>query len=383
MLNNIINNFNTQLLTPSSSIDWSKISENIAKLPQATTKKSTNSFSKFMGKAGDELKWLGQDVGDLAKTAGLTSTGGIAGIGEIAYGVTDSLIKQPDMMGVEDKVVSGLSKGAWKVAGLAPNPYTIGAAAALSGFDLLNKGLGKNLNSDGTQDMVNTGYANFSADDLLKEGGKGKKGTLWSRLFHKGRTRDQNARIDSGKKANLLASNASYLNEQNTLASQNTTGVLHDKYWQQKMGGVDTRMLAAKKGGKIHRTEFEHIIRKAKSNIKLHKSGGKLEDPNIIPDGAFHSRKNNLPDEIAKDVTHKGIPVIVKDGDKITQIAEIERSEIVFNKTVSEKIEDYLKDYNEAETQKEKDKIAIECGKLISDQIINNTIDNVGLLNKE
>ena len=134
-----------------------------------------------MGKAGDEMKCLGQDVGDLAKTAGLTSTGGIAGVGERAYGITDSLIKKPDMMGVEDQVVSGVAKGAWKVAGLAPNPYTIGAAAVLSGFDLANKSFGKNLNSDGTHDMVNTGYANFSADDLLKEGGKGKKGTLWSR----------------------------------------------------------------------------------------------------------------------------------------------------------------------------------------------------------
>jgi hypothetical protein len=30
----------------------------------------------------------------------------------MAYGITDSLIKQPDMMGVEDQVVSGLAKGA-------------------------------------------------------------------------------------------------------------------------------------------------------------------------------------------------------------------------------------------------------------------------------
>jgi hypothetical protein len=115
------------------------------------------------------------------------------------------------------------------VAGLAPNPYTVGAAAVLSGFDLANNIFGDNLNSDGTQDMTNTGYANFSADDLLKEGGKGKKGTLLSKWFHKGRTKAQNARIDFGKKANLLASDVSYQNKQNAIASQNTTGVLQDK----------------------------------------------------------------------------------------------------------------------------------------------------------
>ena len=115
------------------------------------------------------------------------------------------------------------------MAGVAPNPYTIGAAAVLSVADIANKSFGKSFNSDGTYDMTNTGYANFSADDLLKEGGKGQKGTLWSRLFHKGRTKDQNARIDFGKKANLLASDASYQNKQNAIASYNTTGTIQDK----------------------------------------------------------------------------------------------------------------------------------------------------------
>ena len=63
MLSNIINNFNTQL-TPSPSKDWLKNIGNISQLPQAPMKKSTDSFmgglkagtSKFMGKAGDEMK---------------------------------------------------------------------------------------------------------------------------------------------------------------------------------------------------------------------------------------------------------------------------------------------------------------------------------------
>lgn len=163
----------------------------------------------------------------------------------------------------------------------------------------------------------------------------------------------------------------------------NTLGTTYQRNQNTLWDDLNTRAISAKKGGTIHRNKLEYIIRDAKNNIKSFKDGGKLEDPNIIPDGAFHSRKNNLPEDIAKDVTPKGIPVIIKDGDKITQIAEIEKGEIVFNKEVSEKIENYLKEYDKAETQKEKDKIAIQCGKLISDQIINNTVDNVGLLNKE
>ena len=59
----LLNYFNTQL-TPSPSKDWLKDIGNIAQLPQAPMRKSTDSFwgglkagtSKFMGKAGDEMK---------------------------------------------------------------------------------------------------------------------------------------------------------------------------------------------------------------------------------------------------------------------------------------------------------------------------------------
>ncbi len=465
-----------------------------------------NPLSKSLasGKTGflGGLKNIGGGIGDFTKTAGLTSTGGIAGVGELAYGITDSFIKKPDMMGVEDQIVSGVAKGAWKVAGLAPNPYTIGAAAVLSGFDIANKSFGKSLNSDGTQDMANTGYDNFSADDLLKEGGKGKKGTLWSRWFHKNRTKAQNARIDFGRDANLLASDASYLNKQNTLASQNTTGVLQDRTDWQLRGGADTRMLAARMGTKIPPVNLRKIVNKAYYNFeqknkfkdpilgqkgsktlpppskrtsvrknedgtesthlyasgesdgkfvayptiyqndkgeyyeaenafeeaikkgeiiefdtdeeakvyaegawknhynydgtpKKYKDGGLLtksdkeevieeiveEKKNVIPEGAFHSRKNNIHKDVSEHVTHKGIPVITKDEEgKVTQHAEVERNEIIFHKEATDTMETLYKKYNEAETQKLKDEIAIECGKYIADQILVNTDDRTGII---
>ena len=410
-------------LNASAPKNWMADIGKISNTPKLPMSKSTDSFlgglksgaGKFMGKAGDEMKWLGQDVGDFAKGAGLTSTGGIAGVGEMAYGITDSLIKQPDMMGVEDQVVSGLAKGAWKVAGLAPNPYTVGAAAVLSGFDLANNIFGDNLNSDGTQDMTNTGYANFSADDLLKEGGKGKKGTLLSKWFHKGRTKAQNARIDFGKKANLLASDVSYQNKQNAIASQNTTGVLQDKTDWQLRGGANTRMLAARMGTKIPPVNLRNIANKAEWNKKKkleeqkkkleaskvlekdtkYKDGGLLsksdkeeiieevteEKTNVIPEGAFHSRKNNIHEDYAEHVTKKGIPVITKDEEgKVTQHAEVERNEIIFHKEATDTMETLYEKFKKADTQKIKDEIMIECGKYIADQILVNTDDRTGII---
>lgn len=105
------------------------------------------------------------------------------------------------------------------------------------------------------------------------------------------------------------------------------------------------------------------------------KQGGQM---NVIPEGALHARKNGM--ELAKEgeVTHKGIPVVDNDGN---QQAEIERNEIIFNKEVTEKLENYYKQYNSDEkSQSEKDEIAIKAGKLLAKQIIENTDDRTGLI---
>lgn len=108
------------------------------------------------------------------------------------------------------------------------------------------------------------------------------------------------------------------------------------------------------------------------------KEGGKM---NVIPEGALHARKHDLPEEIAEQVTKKGIPVVTEEeGGKLTQHAEIERDEIIFHKEATNTIEDYFKKYNEAKTTKEKDKIALECGKYLTSEILTNTDDRTGLL---
>lgn len=108
--------------------------------------------------------------------------------------------------------------------------------------------------------------------------------------------------------------------------------------------------------------------------------GGQM---NVIPEGAFHSRLNHLPDEISEQVTPKGIPVITKEeGGELLQHSEVERNEITFNYEVSKKLEEYTKKYNEAESDKEKNEIAIELGKILTEEIMENTQDNTGLMDK-
>lgn len=108
--------------------------------------------------------------------------------------------------------------------------------------------------------------------------------------------------------------------------------------------------------------------------FKKFKNGGTV---NVIPDGALHKNKHHLEnvDEKFEDVTAKGIPVITESaGGDITQHAEVEREEIIFNLDVTKQLEKLMEDGS--------DEAAIEAGKLLVHEILENTVDNTGLLNK-
>lgn len=100
--------------------------------------------------------------------------------------------------------------------------------------------------------------------------------------------------------------------------------------------------------------------------------GGKV---NVIPDGALHAHKHHLEDISPEyeQVTSKGIPVVTEEeGGKLKQHAEIERNEIIFRLEVTKKLEELMKDGSDDAT--------IEAGKLLAHEIINNTVDNTGLM---
>jgi hypothetical protein len=100
------------------------------------------------------------------------------------------------------------------------------------------------------------------------------------------------------------------------------------------------------------------------------------EEPkkNVIPEGALHKNLHHLDkiDENLEDVTRKGIPVIsIEDGD-VLQHAEIEHSELILTKELTEKLEELRKIGTE--------EAKIEAGKLLTEEIILNTDDKTNKL---
>lgn len=108
-----------------------------------------------------------------------------------------------------------------------------------------------------------------------------------------------------------------------------------------------------------------------KQKPEVFRQGGQM---NVIPEGALHARKNNMEGG-GKDYTHKGIPVMTKDGE---QVAEIEKEEIIFNKSFTDFVEEKYKAYKEDKD----DDIAISVGKRLVKEIFENTDDRTGLIDE-
>lgn len=129
------------------------------------------------------------------------------------------------------------------------------------------------------------------------------------------------------------------------------------------------------------------------SEIQYAQNGTKLEgvetseDPNVIPEGAMHKNKNHLDD---LDITPKGIPVgHMSTGEKIESIediqnskgefiqdAEIESSEVIFSKELTDYVEKARKEWHDSKDQN----LLLEVGKRITKELLTNTEDNVNLI---
>ena len=135
-----------------------------------------------------------------------------------------------------------------------------------------------------------------------------------------------------------------------------------------------------KEGGTIDLTEELEWIPEFQKGGKTEE----LETPeieettqkNVIPEGALHKNKHHM--DHAEGLTKKGIPVIDEDGE---QQAEIELNEIIFTLEVTKQLEEYYNIfYSEESTNKEKEQAALDAGKLLVYQILENTEDRTGLI---
>lgn len=320
----------------------SKISSGLTEAK--TLKDSLNTTSKLAGATSSS------SVGGFLKGAS-NSLGGLTGVGNLVVSGANLIpgVKS-DYNDTFGKVVDvgATAAGLGSVLGIAGlGPIGFGLASAA----LINNVAGRKANKldIGRESLINTGsgYSGI-ANDLATAG---KKTTLTGNLFgYKGtRTNTINKKVEKLESNRAMASMIGESNKLNMLGASNSIQDTINKNKQVLSGGLNTRVLSARKGGKM----------------------------NVIPSGALHARKHNLPKEISEQVTNKGIPVVSygKNGE-ILQHAEIEHSEIILHKELTNKLEELLKKYDNGD-----ESVAIEAGKLLTYEILENTNDNTGLLN--
>lgn len=229
-------------------------------------------------------------------------------------------------------------------------------------------------------------------------------------LFSSGARRKANRQIaDAKTKQNLMGDiseeatdqrlNVQSMGEQAGLAySLMTDGGYNQKYtYAAKHGGLlewnpeielewepqielNWELPEFKEGGSIDLVEELEWIPEFKDGGKTEESDiPEIEETtqkNVIPEGALHKNKHHM--EHAEGLTKKGIPVIDEDGE---QQAEIEHSEIIFTLEVTKKLEEYYDIfYSEESSNKEKEQAALDAGKLLVYQILENTEDRTGLI---
>lgn len=211
-------------------------------------------------------------------------------------------------------------------------------------------------------------------DDALTKSGK-KYGAFSGKARRKA-----NAQIAEAKRQQNLVSDINQ-EAQDAFAASNYNGIgLRNEL---ALSGGYRNMAVGRNGMKILDAESQwarEVLTKAKirPKEKLEEQPPKFAEGgtvNVIPDGALHAHKHHLEDISPEyeQVTSKGIPVVTEEeGGKLKQHAEIERNEIIFRLEVTKKLEELMKDGS--------DDAAIEAGKLLAHEIINNTVDNTGLM---
>lgn len=232
-------------------------------------------------------------------------------------------------------------------------------------------------------EQVGSSYGGTQAtvDDALTKSGK-KYGLLSGGARNKANRQIHNAQMQQSKMGNIAdEAQMAFTASNNPLLGLGTQLQLNGGYQQNTVRAGKSglkmdkdfakRVVKLSKGQKEKRKKIQEEARM--EEVAGFKNGGAV---NVIPDGALHAHKHHLEnvDEKFEEVTTKGIPVITEEkGGDIKQHAEVEREEIIFNLDVTKQLEKLMQDGS--------DEAAIEAGKLLVHEILENTVDNTGLLN--
>lgn len=180
-----------------------------------------------------------------------------------------------------------------------------------------------------------------------------------------------NKQIEEAKRQQNIMANIGDIATDRYNIQSGTSDINNRRYAFNLQGGYQQGAIKVGKSGLkvISHSQIDRartLLEKSQKSQKF-QDGGKM---NVIPDGALHARLNHMD---VDNITKKGIPVITQEnGGEITQHAEIEKEEIIFTKEVTDQLEKLYKIGT--------DKAAVEAGKLLAVQIIENTQDNTGLM---
>ena len=283
-----------------------------------------------------------------------------------------------------------LANGAASIAAQFPMPWGAVASAGIHGLNALSKlGGEKVAGFDG-----NTGssaMADFStADKQFRSNPLNLAST-----FTKSAGAEQ-AEAHAARQAEKFATAKNIVEEQN-LQNEARQATLQEEVMltqQELSGGADYDSILLREGGSIYNItyDFDTIFDYYTPSLK---DGGVIEESydldsifdfynpgiecfqkggNLLPSGALHKNKHNMQVDILDgQITKKGIPVVsIEEGGEVIQHAEIEAAEIIFELSVTKKLEKYWQDGSE--------EAMIKAGELLVEEILNNTDDNVDLI---
>lgn len=376
--------------------------------------KQNDATEKAFSESIDAQRSKGSDGGSKGSGKGL-NLNAMSGVSNAVSGLTDlatSFIDVDENSSFQQQQMVGdmLMKSG--------NPYAMAAGAAFKGLSAMDQALGINVNtinkkeaefadiSKGERILNNvlgflpgTGAgllagktADFNYDERLNSLSSSYGKTLEDMntaegmsegryLFGKKKINDKIQDLEedqsvllNAQKTNTLRKNSDY---QYNLAQQNLNRYAGNNYSLTAIGKDGMKL--------ISKEDVKQLIASRKQtieNVALFKDGGKM---NILPEGKLHAHNHHLEDvdERLEDLTKKGIPIVtVSENGEISQVAEVEKEELILHLELTEQVEALWEQFKNAETPEEKNRIAFECGDLLCREIITNTEDNTNLINE-
>lgn len=374
-------------------------------------------FNGDSNKAIQDIKRFGGNSSTVTPNSGIFSKAKIGNTMNVAGGIADvvgSLIPQKEQSALTTGLNQGYDAAANAVSAIPGVGTIIGGAMKVGGMlsdGLAALGVGTDqmttadkilkltplglVNAIGAKkadtitkdneafEQVGSSYGGTQStvDDALTKSGK-KYGLLSGGARNRANRQIHNAQMQQSKMSNIAdEAQMAFAASNNPLLGLGTQLQLNGGYQQ-------NTVKAGKSGLKMDRDFAKRVVKLSKGKkskvqkiqeevraeeVAGFKNGGAV---NVIPDGALHAHKHHLEnvDEKFEEVTTKGIPVITEEkGGDIKQHAEVEREEIIFNLEVTKQLEKLMQDGS--------DEAAIEAGKLLVYEILENTVDNTGLLN--